>query len=451
MNPMKLQHRQTWIFMRSFKSISLGGAAILALTIAGCGGGSGSSTTQTSPPVSATNSAPVVTSSSTASILENSTAVFYTLSATDADNDSLSTVEIVTSTDGAFFTIDTQNLQLSPSALLDFEQANDEDADNIYDIDIRVTDSRGASSTFSLAITIEDVSDNFSYGLQAGLPPSGNFELLDWKIDLPVNDSGDLEGDSATIDEDDMAAGYTNSEYFFTAADGGMVLRAPSRGAKTSVNTRYTRTELREMLRRGDRSISTRGVGDRPNGNNWAFSSAPQSALDDAGGIDGELTVTLAVNEVTTTGEDFQIGRVVIGQIHAKDDEPLRLYYRKLPDNRRGSIYAAHEINGGDDVYYEIIGSRSNSASNPSDGILLGETFTYNVNVVGNSMDVTITKANGDVFSENIDMTNSGYDIEDDFMYFKVGTYHLNDTADDGEFAQITVYELENKHQGYPF
>ena len=163
------------------------------------------------------------------------------------------------------------------------------------------------------------------------------------------------------------------------------------------------------------------------------------------------MKVTLAVNEVTTTGEDFQIGRVVIGQIHAKDDEPLRLYYRKLPDNRRGSIYAAHEINGGDDVYYEIIGSRSNSASNPDDGILIGETFTYDVKVVGNSMDVTVTKANGEVFTRNIDMTNSGYDIEDDFMYFKVGVYHLNDTADEGEFAQITIYELDNKHQGYPF
>jgi poly(beta-D-mannuronate) lyase len=383
--------------------------------------------------------------------LENSTSSFYTLSASDSDGDTIATVELLNAADGAFFAIDSQSLQISPSAAFDFETANDSNADNIYNVNIRVTDSRGAATTFSLAVEVEDVSDNFSYGLQAGLPPSGNFELIDWKMDLPISDSGALTGDSAKIDEDEMAAGYTNSEYFFTAADGGMVMRAPSRGATTSANTRYTRTELREMLRRGDRSISTRGAGGRPNANNWTFSSAPQSALDDAGGIDGELMVTMAVNEVTTTGENFQIGRVVIGQIHAKDDEPLRLYYRKLPENRRGSIYAAHEINGGDDVYYEIIGSRDNDASNPADGILLGETFTYNVNVVGNSMDVTVTKANGDVFTRNIDMTNSGYDIEDDFMYFKVGVYHLNDTADDGEFAQVTIYELENSHQGYPF
>lgn len=161
--------------------------------------------------------------------------------------------------------------------------------------------------------------------------------------------------------------------------------------------------------------------------------------------------MTLAVNQVSTTGEDFQIGRVIIGQIHAKDDEPIRLYYRKLPENRRGAIYAAHEISGGDDINFDIIGSRSNDASNPDDGILLGETFTYNIKAVGNALDVTITKVNGDVFTQNIDMTNSGYDIENDFMYFKVGVYHVNDMADIGEFAQITVYELENKHQGYPF
>lgn len=433
------------------KRALLGCTAILALNVSACGGSGGGSTQTPTPPVSTTNSAPVVTSSASVSLLENSASAFYTVLATDPNNDTLSAFEILSSDDGAFFSIDAQTLQITPAAPLDFEVPNDGDADNIYDINIRVTDSRGASTTFALEITVEDLSDNFSYGLQAGLPPSGNFDLLDWKLDLPINDDGELEGDSATILEEDLATGYTNSDYFFTADDGGLVLRSPSQGATTSVNTRYARSELREMLRRGDTSISTRGAGDRPNDNNWAFSSAPQTAQDGAGGIDGELTVTLAVNEVTLTGEDFQIGRVVIGQIHAKDDEPLRLYYRKLPDNRRGSIYAAHEINGGDDVYFEIIGSRSNSASNPEDGILLGETFTYNVNVIGHSMDVTITKANGDVFTRNIDMTNSGYDIEDDFMYFKVGVYHLNDSANDGEFAQITLYELENKHQGYPF
>lgn len=454
LNNMRLLRRQSAkrVLTRSGRAAALMGCvSALAFSLTACGGGSQSTAPASPPPVAVANSAPIVSSASKASLSENSSSPFYTLAVSDPDSDSISTIEVIAAGDGRFFTIDAQTLEIAPTAAFDFEQATDTDMDNVFEIDVRVTDSRGASSIFALEVTVQDVSDNFSYGLQRSLAPSGNFDLLDWKLDLPVNAAGEPEGDNLTIDEDDMAMGYENPDFFFTADDGGMVFRSPSQGATTSTNTRYARTELREMLRRGDRSIKTRGAGDRPNGNNWAFSSAPQSALDDAGGVDGQLKVTLAVNEVSTTGENFQIGRLIIGQIHAKDDEPIRLYYRKLPGNSRGAIYAAHEINGGDDVYFEIIGSRSNTASNPDDGILLGETFTYTIEVTGNDMTVTITKANGEVFTQEIDMTNSGYDIEDDFMYFKVGVYHVNDMAVESEVAQITVYELENKHEGYPF
>lgn len=430
-------------------NLTLISVSVFSLALSSCGGDSSSAPI---PQIVATpNSAPVISSAGKTSLLENSASSFYTLSVSDPENDRISSVEISPSGDGRFFTVNPQTYEISPVAAFDFEQATDSDLDNIYDIIVQVTDSRGASTNFDLNITVEDVSDNFSFGLQRSLAPSENFDLLDWKLDLPVNAAGELEGDNLTISENDLALSYENPDFFFSADDGGMVFRSPSQGATTSANTRYTRTELREMLRRGDRSIRTRGEGGRPNRNNWAFSSAPQSALDDAGGIDGELKVTLAVNEVSTTGTNFQIGRLIIGQIHAKDDEPIRLYYRKLPGNSRGSIYAAHEINGGDDIYYEIIGSRSNSAPNPVDGILLGETFTYKIEVTGNNLKTTIIKANGEVFVQNIDMTNSGYDIENDFMYFKVGVYHVNDMANEGEAAQITVYELENKHTGYPY
>ena len=116
-----------------------------------------------------------------------------------------------------------------------------------------------------------------------------------------------------------------------------MVFKCPVDGYKTSTNTSYTRVELREMLRAGDTSISTSGV----NGNNWVFSSAPSSAQNAAGGVDGNMKATLAVNHVTETGSS-QVGRVIIGQIHASSDEPIRLYYRKLPNHDKGSIYFAH-------------------------------------------------------------------------------------------------------------
>lgn len=55
--------------------------------------------------------------------------------------------------------------------------------------------------------------------------------------------------------------------------------------------------------------------------NNWVLSSQPYSEFTcDAGGVDGTLRVTLAVNRVTTTGRDLHPDRVITGQIHVPDD-----------------------------------------------------------------------------------------------------------------------------------
>jgi len=265
---------------------------------------------------------------------------------------------------------------------------------------------------------------------------------------MPINEDGGLTGRSISISERNLDDGF-ESRYFYTGFDGGMVMRSPSQGATTSSGAIYTRVEFREMLRRGNSSISTRGSNDIPNGNNWAFSSQPEGAKQDAGGVDGTLCVTMAVNEVTTTGESFEVGRTIIGQIHAADDEPIRLYYRKLPGNERGSIYAGHEISGGDDIYYNLIGSRSNSEPNPDGGFLLDETFSYIIHSEGNELDVEILQNGVLVAETTIDMSASGYDVLNDFMYFKAGNYHVNNDADPLEAAQVTLYQLDNNHDGY--
>ena len=155
-------------------------------------------------------------------------------------------------------------------------------------------------------------------GLSSDLPPGGNFDLLGWYLNTPADD--DRDGKSDRISEVKLAKGAIDERYFFTADDGGMVFRTTVAGARTSANTLYTRTELREMLRRGDTDIRTRNDDGSPNRNNWVFSSAPDKAQKAAGGVDGTLRATLAVNRVTTTGERHEVGRVVVGQIHAKDD-----------------------------------------------------------------------------------------------------------------------------------
>lgn len=279
-----------------------------------------------------------------------------------------------------------------------------------------------------------------NFDLDPMLPPSSNFDLSKWYLGAPID--LDNNGKSDSIYEKELNNGYQVDDMFYTADDGGMVFRVGVNAPKTSTNTSYTRTELREMLRQGDTSIKTQGV----NKNNWVFSSAPSSAQAKAGGVDGVLNATLAVNHVTTAGDKYQIGRVIVGQIHANDDEPIRLYYRKLPNNSKGSIYFAHETRNGSEYWYEIIGSRSDSASNPSNGIALNEKFSYQIKVVGDKLTVTIVRLDKTYVSKTIDMYGSGYDDAEQYMYFKAGVYNQNNTSDDNDYVQATFYSLSTQH-----
>jgi len=271
--------------------------------------------------------------------------------------------------------------------------------------------------------------------------PSENFDLSTWKLNTPENNGN---GFSKTISVTEINAGYENSNYFYTGDDGGMVFKCPVAGYTTSANTSYTRVELREMLRGTDTSISTQGV----NGNNWVFGSAPASDINAAAAYDGEMNATLAVNHVTTTGSNGHIGRVIIGQIHANSDEPIRIYYRKLLNNTLGSIYFAHEPTdgNGDEQWHEMIGSRSNSAANPADGIALDEKFSYRIKVVGDILTVTIIREGKDDVVKTVNMVNSGFNVGGQYMYFKAGVYHVNNSGNDDDYAQATFYALDKTH-----
>ena len=276
--------------------------------------------------------------------------------------------------------------------------------------------------------------------LKPGVPPSANFDLLDWSLTLPTDLNKDNKADM--IYEKPLSDGLELSPLFYTAEDGGMVFACPNEGAKTSKNTKYARTELREMLRRGNRSMKTQGI----TGNNWVFSGTHGSVKRQAGAIEGSLEATLAVNRVSTTGDIKKVGRVIIGQIHATDDEPIRLYYRKLPDNKKGSIYFAHEINGGDDIWINLIGSRSHTLSDPTDGIGLDEKFSYKISVESNVLHVTVIRQDKPNITRSLDMSESGYFKNNQYMYFKAGVYNQNNSGEPRDYAQATFYYLNNIH-----
>lgn len=289
--------------------------------------------------------------------------------------------------------------------------------------------------TLSEGVLLGDLSK-----LDPNKKPSENFDLLDWSLTLPTDLNKDRKAD--TIYEKALHEGFELNPLFYTAKDGGLVFACPNVGARTSKNTKYARTELREMLRRGDARIKVRGMTD----NNWVFGGVHGSVKRKVGGVEGSLEGTLAVNRVSTTGDEKMVGRVIIGQIHATDDEPIRLYYRKLPGNAKGAIYFAHEINGGDDVWINMIGSRSHTLSDPEDGIALNEKFSYKITVQNEVLFVTLIRDGKANITKHYDMKDSGYSAGNQFMYFKAGVYNQNNGGADGDYVQATFYHIQNTH-----
>ncbi len=295
-----------------------------------------------------------------------------------------------------------------------------------------------------IPVIIGALLQNQVLALSPDAPPSVNFDLSGWALDIPVDD--DEDGVYDQINEITLNDGYTRPGRFFTAKDGGMVFRAYVSDLRTSKRTKYTRSNLREMLRRGQLDIVIENVDGTPTKNNWVLSTAPESAKRAAGGIDGELYAELAVNHATTTGHPSKVGKMTIAQMHSLVHEPIILMYRKLPANSRGSIYAVHEEANGNDHFYEIVGSSASTAENPENGIALNEPFSYRITVTGNEIKVVIATEQAILGKVSIDIKNSGYAVANDAYHFTVGVVNKNNTGETEDYSQATFYKLETKH-----
>ena len=241
-------------------------------------------------------------------------------------------------------------------------------------------------------------------------PPSGNFDLTNWKLTLPSGDE---------IQPAVLSAGYTLPKVFYThPTSGGMVLRCPNL-AGTTPNSNYSRTELREML--------DPAAGTHSDANNWTTA------------IGGTLKARLKVDRVSTTGEDKKVGRIIIGQIHGPDTEPVRLYFHKKPGEARGRVYIASETMSGSTTWStDIVGNKDGN------GIALGELFTYVIALEGRRLEVEIRRKRGDFIDTYIMDIDPAYEGEN--LYFKAGVYNQNNTGSATDYAQATFYSLTHTH-----
>ena len=136
----------------TLKTVVLPG--VCALTLMACGGGGGGDAPVTPPPPAA-NSAPEVTSAATAATNENETGVVYTVTARDAESDTLTFG--VEGADAGALAINAATGALRFARAPDFEAPSDADADNVYNITVTATDPSGAVGRQAVALAVLDL------------------------------------------------------------------------------------------------------------------------------------------------------------------------------------------------------------------------------------------------------------------------------------------------------
>ncbi|WP_234494117.1 polysaccharide lyase family 7 protein [Vibrio maritimus] len=314
------------------------------------------------------------------------------------------------------------------------------------------------------------------YKLDPSKAPAQNFDMTNWKINLPVlTTEGPRKGKTLEIAKEqlgDTKTPYVHPEWFYTDKESGAVVFVAPNDAPTTPNSKNTRSELRAML----------GTDYGAPSNNFVIASHPNAS--EYGAIGGELKATLSVDQVSVSGNYKKNGAfgVVIGQIHGSKNEPLKIVYRKLPEHEYGSLAWNYELNPTKDlqnakdengkklrkdIRHDVFGKHNlrQGSQDPQDGIKLGEIFSYSVNVEGDIMHLTFTKNPGTdkeiTKTYDIDLkagNYQGHEVDqgygNDWMYFKAGAYNQCNTKksssgcewrgmEAGDYVQASFYQLE--------
>jgi hypothetical protein len=229
-----------------------------------------------------------------------------------------------------------------------------------------------------------------STGTNEGAAPASVLDLTNWKLTLPVDGCDDNEW-ADEIRQPQLST-FRDPRYFMVNSAGGVVFRARVDGARTSSNTNYARSELREMTDRGEDRAS------------WSNESS----------ADGVHTMNL---EAAITATPQNKPHVVAAQVHGSDDDVvmIRLYGNQL-------------VVDADDSDVRLL---------LDDDYHLGQRFTVNITASSGHIRVTY---NG--------VRTVEYQHSADGMYFKAGCYTLSNTTYDqaDQFGEVVIYKLEVTH-----
>jgi len=282
--------------------------------------------------------------------------------------------------------------------------------------------------------------------------PAQKFDLSYWNITIPLDLDGNDKPDTIAIPD---ILNYSHADFFYLNSNNQMVFAAPNK-AITTPNSSNTRSELRHMSRGLNKDIGTKDFG-----NNFAIAAHDKAS--EFASVGGKLEATLSVNHVALRAgnpEKYPAYSAVVGQIHAVKEsefinhsgygnEPLKIYFKKLPNHSMGSVFWTYERNlekenpDRRDFAYPVWGNTWDITTDPGvNGIALDEEFSYTINVHENIMYLTFENDRLGTVNHVIDLSNNvdangqvdskdnpnGYSQEQ--LYFKAGIYNQCSTKD---------------------
>jgi hypothetical protein len=244
------------------------------------------------------------------------------------------------------------------------------------------------------------------------------------------------------------SAEFEDRNYFYPVTDEGktwLAFKTPN-GGTTHGTSDNTRTELAQKLK-------------------WL----PEER--------SVLAATVKVMAVSESGRnDVSASHsTVIGQIHSADgfeNEPLKIFYKKYPGHKKGSVFWHYEINTAGDnnskrwdfstaVWghdFSVVGTSANTVpEEPREGIEIGESFRYTIIVKNGEMKLIFESENHPtkIFTKNLIQsdytTDSSIHSQTKELFFPLGQDGLernNAYLNEGLFFKIGAY---NQTNGKPY
>jgi hypothetical protein len=233
-------------------------------------------------------------------------------------------------------------------------------------------------------------------------PAYAAIDLSTWNVTLPVDAKGTNKGEAVEL----SATGHV--VFHIEGSDTSLTFKAPVDGAHTK-GTKYPRDELREL---SGKNLAA-----------WKLSTG------------GTMPACLQVDAVPKM-KDGSPGKEVIGQIHGKKNELVRLYY-----NGNGStVYFHNDRSGEDSKEHEFL---LKDAAGKTPVIPLRKPFCYDIDAHKDALTVKVM-VDGDTYSS---VTKILPLWQKDSLYFKAGVY-LGNNAKQGAtgYGQTTFQALTFSH-----